>query len=144
MGFKLKIAGQIPYLFVYRDPNVLPPRAASKTSNENTILYLSHLKRRTMWKSRFNQSRRQSTLDRYLKGHKTIEAPCMEHPISPAPNSQPVNPRHGGKAASQPFMVIIKPHTMIRISDWKNWPRIVSVIMSYLHLSFFCVGMAKQ
>lgn len=37
-----------------------------------------------MRKSRFNESQRQSILDSYLKGAKTVEALCEEHQISPA------------------------------------------------------------
>ena len=37
-----------------------------------------------MRKSRFNESQRQSILDSYLKGSKTVEALCEEHQISPA------------------------------------------------------------
>lgn len=37
-----------------------------------------------MRKSRFNESQRQSILDSYLKGNKTVEALCEEHQISPA------------------------------------------------------------
>ena len=37
-----------------------------------------------MRKSRFNESQRQSILDSYLKGTKTVEALCEEHQISPA------------------------------------------------------------
>lgn len=37
-----------------------------------------------MRKSRFNDSQRQSILDSYLKGSKTVEALCEEHQISPA------------------------------------------------------------
>jgi putative transposase len=37
-----------------------------------------------MRKSRFNESQRQSILDSYLKGGKTVEALCEEHQISPA------------------------------------------------------------
>ena len=37
-----------------------------------------------MRKSRFNDSQRQSILDSYLKGTKTVDALCEEHQISPA------------------------------------------------------------
>lgn len=37
-----------------------------------------------MRKSRFNESQRQSILDSYLRGSKTVEALCEEHQISPA------------------------------------------------------------
>lgn len=37
-----------------------------------------------MRKSRFNESQRQSILDSYLQGKKTVEALCAEHQISPA------------------------------------------------------------
>ena len=37
-----------------------------------------------MRKSRFNASQRQSILDSYLKGNKTVELLCQEHQISPA------------------------------------------------------------
>lgn len=37
-----------------------------------------------MRKSRFNAIQRQSILDSYLKGNKTVEMLCQEHQISPA------------------------------------------------------------